>query len=113
MIPPGTEGVKTLPSPGLELGYSPLPKKKETPKAIDFSFPEEIEHLRVKVREFMEQVVRPAEEKIDANEGERSVLVEQVIAMRKAAHEQGLWLPHMPKEWGGMGLGHVAMASVS
>ena len=81
--------------------------------AIDFSFPEEIEHLRVKVREFMEQVVRPAEEEIDANEDDRSVLVKQVIAMRKAAHEQGLWLPHMPTEWGGMGLGHVAMASVS
>ncbi len=81
--------------------------------AIDFSFPEEIEHLRVKVREFMEQVVRPAEKEIDANEDDRSVLVKQVIAMRKAAHEQGLWLPHMPKEWGGMGLGHVAMASVS
>ena len=81
--------------------------------AIDFSFPEEIEHLRVKVREFMEQVVRPAEEEIEANEDDRSVLVKQVIAMRKAAHEQGLWLPHMPKEWGGMGLGHVAMASVS
>ena len=81
--------------------------------AIDFSFPEEIEHLRVKVREFMEQVVRPAEEEIDANEDDRSILVKQVIAMRKAAHEQGLWLPHMPTEWGGMGLGHVAMASVS
>ncbi len=81
--------------------------------AIDFSFPEEIEHLRVKVREFMEQVVRPAEKEIDANEDDRSVLVKQVIAMRKAAHEQGLWLPHMPTEWGGMGLGHVAMASVS
>ncbi len=27
--------------------------------------------------------------------------------------EWGLWLPHMPKEYGGMGLGHVAMAAVS
>ena len=33
--------------------------------------------------------------------------------MRQAAQEWGLWLPHMPKEYGGMGLGHVAMASVS
>ena len=24
----------------------------------------------------------------------------------------GLWLPHMPKDWGGMGLGHVALAMV-
>jgi acyl-CoA dehydrogenase len=33
--------------------------------------------------------------------------------MRQAAQEWGLWLPHMPEEFGGMGLGHVAMASVS
>ncbi|GIU87176.1 MAG: hypothetical protein KatS3mg009_1691 [Acidimicrobiia bacterium] len=32
--------------------------------------------------------------------------------MRRAARERGLWLPHMPQEWGGMGLGHVAMAMV-
>ena len=81
--------------------------------AIDFSFPEEIELVRHKVREFCEQVVRPAEKEIDAHEGDRKVLVEQVIRMRKAAQEWGLWLPHMPEEYGGMGLGHVAMAAVS
>ncbi len=81
--------------------------------AIDFRFPEEIELVRTKVREFCEQVVRPAEKEIAEHEGERKVLVEQVIRMRRAAQEWGLWLPHMPEEWGGMGLGHVAMAAVS
>jgi acyl-CoA dehydrogenase len=81
--------------------------------AIDFSFPEEIELVRRRVRDFIEKVVRPAEQEIDAHEGERKVLVEQVIRMRKAAQEWGLWLPHMPEEYGGMGLGHVAMAAVS
>jgi acyl-CoA dehydrogenase len=81
--------------------------------AIDFSFPEEIEHVRQKVREFCEQVVRPAEKEIEASEGSRDTLVKQVILMRKAAQEWGLWLPHMPEEYGGMGLGHVAMAAVS
>jgi acyl-CoA dehydrogenase len=81
--------------------------------AIDFRFPEEIELVRTKVREFCEQVVRPAEKEIAEHEGERKVLVEQVVKMRKAAQEWGLWLPHMPEEWGGMGLGHVAMAAVS
>jgi len=81
--------------------------------AIDFSFPEEIELVRHKVREFIEKVVRPAEREIEAHEGDRKVLVEQVIVMRKAAQEWGLWLPHMPEEYGGMGLGHVAMAAVS
>ncbi len=81
--------------------------------AIDFSFPEEIQHLLHRVRVFCDEVVRPAEAEIAANEGDRDVLVKQVVHMRKAAQEQGLWLPHMPEEWGGMGLGHVAMASVS
>jgi acyl-CoA dehydrogenase len=81
--------------------------------AIDFTFPEEIELVRHEVRQFCDQVVRPAEKEIDAHEDDRQVLVEQVIRMRKAAKEWGLWLPHMPEEWGGMGLGHVAMAAVS
>ena len=81
--------------------------------AIDFSFPPEVEHLLHKVRQFCAEVVRPAEAEIDAHEGDRKVLVREVIRMRKAAQEWGLWLPHMPEEYGGMGLGHVAMAAVS
>ncbi len=80
---------------------------------IDFSFPEEIEFVVQKVRDFMNQVVRPAEKIIEESDGDRKTLVEQVIIMRKAAHEWGLWLPHMPEDVGGMGLGHVAMAAVS
>ncbi|MDJ0867241.1 MAG: acyl-CoA dehydrogenase family protein [Myxococcota bacterium] len=81
--------------------------------AIDFSFPPELDHLIHKVRQYCDEVVRPAETVIAADEENRQVLVEQVIQMRKTAAEWGLWLPHMPEEWGGMGLGHVAMAAVS
>ncbi|NNL67886.1 MAG: acyl-CoA dehydrogenase, partial [Myxococcales bacterium] len=81
--------------------------------AIDFSFPPEIEQVRHQVHRFCEEIVRPAEAEIAAHEGDRKTLVEQVIKMRKAAQEWGLWLPHMPEEYGGMGLGHVAMAAVS
>jgi len=81
--------------------------------AIDFSFPPEVEELRLKVRQFIEEVVRPAEKRIAEREGDRKLLIESIIEMRAAAKDRGLWLPHMPKEYGGMGLGHVAMASVS
>jgi acyl-CoA dehydrogenase len=81
--------------------------------AIDFSFPEEVQQVVARVRQFCNEVVRPAEEKIAASGESREVLVEQVILMRKQAQEWGLWLPHMPEEHGGMGLGHVAMAAVS
>ncbi len=33
--------------------------------------------------------------------------------LRAAAREQGLWCPHMPEEFGGMGLGHTAVAAMS
>ena len=81
--------------------------------AIDFSFPEEIRFLVDRVRRFCDEVVRPAEAEIAAREDDRETLVRGVIQMRKAARQQGLWLPHMPAEYGGMGLGHVAMAAVS
>jgi len=58
-------------------------------------------------------VVRPSEARIDAAPDDRDVLVSEVVTMRKAAREAGLWLPHMPEEYGGMGLGHVEMAAVS
>jgi len=81
--------------------------------AIDFSFPEEVQLVVARVRQFCDEVVRPAEEKIEASGESREVLIEQIIQMRKQAQEWGLWLPHMPEEYGGMGLGHVAMAAVS
>ncbi len=81
--------------------------------AIDFSFPEEVTQIVARVRQFCDEVVAPAEAEIEAHAGDRKVLVRQIIGMRKAAKEWGLWLPHMPEEFGGMGLGHVAMAAVS
>ncbi|MEZ4333159.1 MAG: acyl-CoA dehydrogenase family protein [Myxococcota bacterium] len=80
---------------------------------IDFSFPEEVTRIVARVRQFCDEVVAPAQAEIEAHEGDRQVLVGQIVAMRKAAKEWGLWLPHMPEAFGGMGLGHVAMAAVS
>jgi acyl-CoA dehydrogenase len=79
--------------------------------AIDFTLPPELEDLRARVRSFIDDVVRPIEKEID--EDDRASLRTGVIKMRKAAIERGLWLPHMPKEWGGMGLQHMELALVS
>jgi acyl-CoA dehydrogenase len=81
--------------------------------AIDFTFPPEIEEIRHKVRSFISDVVKPIEEKAEADDWSRDDWITGIIEMRGQAKEWGLWLPHMPEEWGGMGLGHVAMASVS
>ena len=81
--------------------------------AIDFTFSPDIEELRLKVRKFVDEVVRPREAKIAERENDRRFLVQSIVEMRVAAKDRGLWLPHMPKEFGGMGVGHVAMAAVS
>lgn len=81
--------------------------------AIDFTFPPEVEEIRFKVRDFVNDTVKPLEQEIEDSDGDRRVLVRNYVKMRELAKEAGLWLPHMPEEWGGMGLGHVAMAAVS
>jgi acyl-CoA dehydrogenase len=81
--------------------------------AIDFSFPPELDEIRHRVRDFCETVVRPIEAEAAAADWDRDRWIKAIIEMRGKAKQAGLWLPHMPEEWGGMGLGHVAMASVS
>ncbi|MGK2929926.1 MAG: acyl-CoA dehydrogenase family protein [Acidimicrobiales bacterium] len=81
--------------------------------AIDFTFPPEVEAIRFEVRDFIQNTVKPMEQEIADNPDDRGLLVRHYIKMRELAKEAGLWLPHMPEEWGGMGLGHVAMAAVS
>jgi acyl-CoA dehydrogenase len=81
--------------------------------AIDFTLSPELEALRVRVRDFIDTVVKPGEKKI-GNRGEiaRGEYVRTLLGMRHEARAAGLWLPQMPKEWGGMGLGHVELAMV-
>ena len=81
--------------------------------AIDFSFPPEIDEIRERVSAFIGDVVRPIEAQSDAEHWDRDAWIKAIIEMRGKAKEADLWLPHMPKEWGGMGLTHVAMAAVS
>src|SRR5690349_14646446 len=81
--------------------------------AIDFTFPPELDEIRDKVQQFMAKVVQPIQKRAEEERWERSQWLGGILEMRVAAKDWGLWLPHMPKEYGGMGLGHVAMAAVS
>jgi acyl-CoA dehydrogenase len=85
--------------------------------SIDFTLPPDVEQIRQRVRDFMDAEVRPAEEKLaaDAPDGvpDRKDVVRMIIELRQKAHEWDVWLPHMPKEWGGLGLSITAMAFVS
>ena len=81
--------------------------------SIDFTLSPELEELRMRVRDFITTVVAPAEAQIK-NEADldRAEYIHLLLDLRRQAHDLGLWLPHMPDEWGGMGLGHVELAMV-
>ena len=81
--------------------------------AIDFTLSPEIEELRLRVRAFITDVVRAAEPEIDELKAtDKKAYIDKIVGLRKLAFAEGLWMPHMPTEWGGMGLGHVELAMV-
>ena len=84
--------------------------------AIDFTLSPELEELRLRIRAFVDDVIKPGEAEINGDDGGDGLQggdrIRKLIELRKAAHAEGIWLPHMPEEWGGMGLGHVELAMV-
>ena len=83
--------------------------------SIDFSLSPELEAIRLEIRNFIDNEVKPVEEVIERDkldQTDRDQYVSLLVGMRKKAFSEGLWLPHMPKDWGGMGLGHVELAMV-
>ncbi|WP_372785924.1 acyl-CoA dehydrogenase family protein [Phenylobacterium sp.] len=76
--------------------------------SIDFEIPPEAKAVRERVRQWVQDECIPAEKKIKDEASYKSVLAD----LRKKARAQGLWLPFVPKEYGGMGLGPLANALV-
>jgi acyl-CoA dehydrogenase len=74
---------------------------------IDFEIPDEIKELRNRVADFIDAHVLPAEAQIETRP-HRDIVRE----LQAKARAEGLWCPFVPKEYGGMGLGHLANAIV-
>jgi acyl-CoA dehydrogenase len=76
--------------------------------AIDFTFPPEVEEARQRMRAFIDEDVRPSEERLAAESAGRADWRSELDRLRTRAHELDLWMPHMTREWGGAGLGPTA-----
>jgi len=76
--------------------------------SIDFEIPAEAKAIRLKVRQWVQDECIPAEKRLEAGEDYKTLLGE----LRGKARAQGLWLPFVSKEYGGMGLGPLANALV-
>ena len=79
---------------------------------MDFTLPPEIEDIRLRTREFVEQHVMPLEAdpaNYDDHENIRLDILRELQAKARAA---GLWSPQAPKDYGGMALPIVGWAAM-
>ena len=80
---------------------------------IDFTFAPDVEEARQRMRAFIDEEVRPTEERLISDASGRADWRAELDRLRARARELELWMPHMPREWGGVGLGPTALAAVS
>ncbi|MCA9230378.1 MAG: acyl-CoA dehydrogenase family protein [Planctomycetales bacterium] len=78
---------------------------------MDFSVSPETQKLLARVREFVSQELYPIEA-IDQGKSFRE-LIPLLHEKRELLRKQGMWLPQVPREHGGMGLGFLEHAMVS
>jgi acyl-CoA dehydrogenase len=77
--------------------------------SIDFTMPAQVLELRDRVRAFIREEIEPAESQMRKTGQWRDGIIE----LRRKARQRGLWLPHMPPEFGGLGLGPLGIAMIS
>lgn len=75
---------------------------------VDFTVPAELEDIRFRVATFVRDEVLPVEPEVNATNFDA-----RLAELRGRARAAGLWNPHLPAEWGGLGLGALGMALVS
>jgi acyl-CoA dehydrogenase len=79
---------------------------------IDFELPDDIKEVQHRVAAYVKEHAIPAE--LELGEHPDSDHFEKVVtALREEARASGLYNPHLPAEWGGLGLGPLGMAIVS
>jgi acyl-CoA dehydrogenase len=79
---------------------------------IDFTIPADLRDLLERIRAYIAEEVLPAELEIE----DRTDVLKSwhvVDRLRDAARDRGLYTPHLPEEWGGLGIGVLGMALIS
>ena len=79
---------------------------------MDFTLSPEIEAIRLRVRDFVEEHVLPLEADPANFADHENIPHERLAPVREQAKKAGLWAPQAPKEYGGMGLPIVAWAAI-
>ena len=83
-----------------------------SPAGLDFSVPPHLQPILERVRAFVAQDALPAEEAV-ADPADVLASWDVVEALRDSARERGIYTPHLPEAWGGLGVGVLGMALIS
>jgi alkylation response protein AidB-like acyl-CoA dehydrogenase len=79
---------------------------------IDFTVPSDLEDVRRRGAAVVRDHVHPQEPE-QTNLAHTAGFEPMLADLRKKARSADLWTPHLPPEWGGLGLGALGMALVS
>src|SRR5262249_29516494 len=77
-------------------------------RPMNFEWPAEVLALRDRGRTFSSEEVVP----LEAQAGEDGLVARHLEAVRRKAREAGLWLPQLPAEYGGLGLGLLELCPI-
>jgi alkylation response protein AidB-like acyl-CoA dehydrogenase len=79
---------------------------------IDFTIPADLQDLLGRIRSYIEEEVYPAELEITDRE---DILTSWHVVekLRDKARERGIYTPHLPEEYGGLGIGVLGMSLIS
>ncbi len=79
---------------------------------LDFTLPPELDDLLGRVRAFVAEEALPAEAEVE-DPADLLASWPVVERLRDRARERGIYTPHLPEEWGGLGVGTLGMALIS
>jgi acyl-CoA dehydrogenase len=79
---------------------------------IDFTVPTELQSLLGQIKDYISEDVLPAEAEI-ADPADILASWDVVERLRDRARERGIFTPHLPEEFGGLGVGVLGMALIS
>lgn len=79
---------------------------------MDFTIPADLQDVLGRVREFVEDEVLPAEAQV-TDLDDLLTSWDVIERLRDEARARGIYTPHLPERWGGLGLGVLGMALVN
>src|SRR3954454_6060468 len=109
---------RRLPRPSTRAAVVAAPVDRQVPlphggpAVIDFTVPPELQELLTRVKAYIAGDVLPAEADI-ADPDDILGSWEVVQRLRDRARERGIFAPHLPEEFGGLGVGVLGMALIS